>query len=102
MNKRHAIVCRNEVELAEVLGLPARESVEIDVRVRLNEQIIRIVRRKRLTHAQLAKAAGTSRTRVTAILNRNTHDVSTDLLLRIAAALGYTAKLTLVPSKSAA
>jgi hypothetical protein len=35
----------------------------------------------------------TSRTRVTAILNRNTKDISTDLLLRVLYALGYTAKI---------
>ncbi len=29
-----------------------------------------------------------------AILNRNTHDVSTDLMLRIMASLGYRATLT--------
>ena len=39
-------------------------------------------------------ASRTSRTRVTAILNRNTKAVSTDLLLRILYSLGYTAKIT--------
>lgn len=102
MSKRKSIITRTAVELAEVLGLPSHEGIEIEVRARLNDQIIRIVRRKGLTHAQIAKAAGTSRTRVTAILNRNTHEVSTDLLLRIAGALGYTAKFTLVPSRPAA
>jgi plasmid maintenance system antidote protein VapI len=42
----------------------------------------------------VARLAHTSRTRVTAILNRNTKDVSTDLLLRVLYALGYTAKIT--------
>jgi len=32
-------------------------------------------------------------TRVTAILNRNTHDISTDLMLRVLASLGVKAKL---------
>jgi len=36
----------------------------------------------------------TSRSRVTAIMNRNTKDISTDLLLRVLYALGYTAKVT--------
>ena len=60
----------------------------------LNDQIIKIFVRSRLTHVQLAKAAKTSRSRITAILNRNTHQVSTDLLLRILAALGYRARMT--------
>jgi len=33
-------------------------------------------------------------TRITAIMNRNTKDISTDLLLRVLYALGYTAKIT--------
>ena len=52
-----------------------------------------VVREKDLTHAQVARLARTSRTRVTAIMNRNTKDVSTDLLLRELYALGYTAKV---------
>jgi hypothetical protein len=42
--------------------------------------------------------ANTSRSRITAILNRNTHDVSTDLMLRILASLGYRAKLQVIPA----
>jgi hypothetical protein len=53
-----------------------------------------VAARKRLTHAQVARLARTSRTRITAILNSNTKDVSTDLLLRVLYALGYTAKIT--------
>ena len=36
----------------------------------------------------------TSRTRITAIMNRNTQGVSVDLLLRILARLGYRAKIS--------
>ena len=38
--------------------------------------------------------ARTSRTRVTAIMNRKTKNISTDLLLRVLYALGYTAKIS--------
>jgi hypothetical protein len=40
---------------------------------------------------QVAALAGTSRTRITALLNRNTKDISTDLMLRV---LGVSAKIT--------
>jgi len=46
-----------------------------------------------ITHANLAKLASTSRPRVTAILNGNLEGVSTDLLLRILAALGVKVQL---------
>src|SRR6184192_2528781 len=94
MKKSKHIVTRTAAELAQVLGLSAIDAVEIEVRSELNDRIIDIVRRSALTHAQVAKAAKTSRSRVTAILNRDTHDVSTDLLLRIVAALGYRARIT--------
>ena len=47
----------------------------------------------RLTHSDLARLAHTSRTRVTAILNRNTDDISSDLMPRVLASLGVQAKL---------
>src|SRR3954465_879461 len=102
MKKRKSVVTATAAELAKVLGLSPLDGAEIEVRSALNDQIIKIVRRQRLTHAQVAKAAGTSRSRVTAILNRNTHEVSTDLLLRIVASLGYRARVTVYRARSAA
>jgi predicted XRE-type DNA-binding protein len=87
--KSKAIVTRSASQLASALGLTPADAVEIEVRSALNDKIIEIVAKQGLTHAEVAKIAGTSRTRMTAILNRNTHDVSTDLLLRILARLGY-------------
>jgi len=59
----------------------------------LAEQIALETRRAGMTHAQLAQLAGASRPRVTAILNGNLDGVSTDLLLRILAALGVRVRL---------
>jgi predicted XRE-type DNA-binding protein len=93
MKKVKPVVARNARELATVLGLTPAEGLEIEVRSDLNDKIIETVAKKGLTHAQVAQLSGTSRTRVTAILNRNTHDISTDLLLRVLASLGVEAKL---------
>jgi len=93
MKKTKAIVTRNAAELAKTLGLTAADGAEIELRSDLNTKIAHVVARKGLTHAEVARLAGTSRTRVTAILNRNTKDVSTDLLLRVLYALGYRAKI---------
>jgi len=94
MKKTKMVVTRSAGELAKALGLTPADGAEIALRSELNSKIVKIVERQRLTHAQVARLAGTSRTRVTAILNRNTQDVSTDLLLRVLYALGYTAKIT--------
>ncbi|HEV3332435.1 MAG TPA: XRE family transcriptional regulator [Bryobacteraceae bacterium] len=61
-----------------------------------------IVRKHKFTHAEIAKRSETSRTRVTAILNDDLEHVSTDLLIRILASLGYGVKVTVTKSKTAA
>lgn len=91
--RRSAYVARNAAELAEVLGLDRADGIEFAVRSALNTKIIEVIQKRGLTHAQVATLAGTSRTRVTAMINRNTKDISTDLLLRVLGALGVTAKI---------
>jgi predicted XRE-type DNA-binding protein len=93
MKKTKAVVTRTAAGLARALGLTPADGAEIELRSDLNSKIVDVVREKDLTHAQVARLARTSRTRVTAIMNRNTKDVSTDLLLRVLYALGYTAKV---------
>lgn len=93
MKKVKATITRNAKELAEALGLSPAEGIEIEVRSDLNDKIIEVVKKKGLTHAQVAKLAKTSRTRVTALLNRNSKDISTDLMLRILGAIGIQAKI---------
>jgi predicted XRE-type DNA-binding protein len=94
MKKSRVIVTRTAEQLAKALGLTPADGTEIELRSALNSKIIEAVHRKGLTHAQVARLARTSRTRVTAIMNRNTKNISTDLLLRLLYALGYTAKIT--------
>ena len=93
MKKVKPIVARNAKELAKALGLTPADGLEIEIRSDLNNKIIEVVNKRGLTHAQIAKLARTSRTRVTAILNRNTHDISTDLMLRVLASIGVQARL---------
>jgi predicted XRE-type DNA-binding protein len=94
MKKSRAIITRNAADLAKALGLTPADGAEIQLRSNLNSKIVEVVQRKGLTHDQVARLARTSRTRVTAIMNRNTKAISTDLLLRILYALGYTARIT--------
>ena len=93
MKNVRPVVARNARELAKVLGLSLADGMAIEFRSDLNDKIIAVVTKKGLTHAGVARLAHTSRTRVTAILNRNTHDISTDLMLRVLASLGVQAKL---------
>src|SRR5690348_3275909 len=69
------------------------DSFQIRESISLNEKIIEVVNERALAHALVANLAHTSRTRVTAILNRNTHDISMDLMLWVLGSLGVHAKL---------
>lgn len=93
MNKKKEVVTRTAGELAKALKLTPVDGAEIEMRSELNSKIAEEVKRRGLTHAEVARMAQTSRTRVTAILNRNTKDISTDLLLRVLYALGWTARV---------
>ena len=93
MKKVKPVIAHDAKELARVLGLSPAEGMEIQFRSELNDKIIEVVKKKRLTHSDVARLSRTSRTRVTAILNRNTQDISTDLMLRVLASLGVQAKL---------
>ncbi len=94
MKKYKKIVSKTAKQLAMTLGLSKADGVEMEIRSELNDKIIEIVKKENLTHEQVAKLSQASRTRITAILNRNTQTVSTDLLLRILTCLGYRAKIT--------
>jgi predicted XRE-type DNA-binding protein len=102
MKKVKPVVTRNATELARALGLSPVDAVEMEIRQRINRKIIAAVKRSGMTHAEVARVAGTSRTRLTAILNCNTSHVSTDLMLRILASLGYRAKISFTPVPRAA
>ena len=93
MSTNKTLVARNSKELADALGLTEADRAAMEIQFELAEQIALETRRAGLTHAQLAQLAGASRPRVTAILNGNLDGVSTDLLLRILAALGVRVRL---------
>jgi predicted XRE-type DNA-binding protein len=88
MSTKKSVVARSSRELANVLGLSEADRAAIEVQLELAEQIAVELRRTGMTHACLARLAHTSRPRLTAILNGNLDGVSTDLLLRVLAALG--------------
>jgi predicted XRE-type DNA-binding protein len=88
------VMARTADELAEALDLDSTEVLAWDFRIQLVNRIAQEVARRKLTHAQVAKLAGTSRSRMTAILNGGLVDISTDLLLRILASLGVRVRPT--------
>jgi predicted XRE-type DNA-binding protein len=102
MHKLKPTVARTPEELARALGLSSAAAKEWQVQHILLGRLKEITRRQKITHAEIAKRAGTSRTRVTAILNDDIAHVSSDLLIRILASLGYRVKVSVVRSDTAA
>ena len=101
MHKLKPTVARTPEELARALGLSSAAAKEWQVQHILLGRLKEITRRQKITHAEIAKRAGTSRTRVTAILNDDIAHVSSDLLIRILASLGYRVKISVVRSDTA-
>ena len=87
------VTVRTAEELGRALGLSMVDTAEIEFRSELTVALAKIIQAGRPTHADIAKGAGTSRSRVTAIANGNTHGVSTDVLIRVLAATGYRAEI---------
>lgn len=102
MPKVKPIIAKTADQLAAALALPATEAKEWQVQHELAARLKEIARKQKYTHAQIASLSGTSRTRVTAILNGDLEHVSTDLLIRILASLGYRVKVSVVKSPAAA
>jgi predicted XRE-type DNA-binding protein len=94
--KIRPVVTRTAVDLGEALGLSNADTAEMEFRSELTTTLARAIGDGALTHAEIAKRSGTSRTRVTAIANGSTHGISTDVMIRVLSAVGYLAKLKVV------
>jgi predicted XRE-type DNA-binding protein len=92
-NPEKVIRAKTAEDLGGALGLSAAETGEMEFRSELTCALSKIIQNGKYTHAEIAKRAGTSRTRVTAIANGNTQGISTDLLIRVLSATGYRAEL---------
>jgi predicted XRE-type DNA-binding protein len=102
MKKSKPVITRSAAELARAIGLSQADALNMEIRRKINQKIIEAVARSGLTHVEAARLAQTSRSRLTALLNRNTGGISTDLMLKILVALGYRATITFSRNRSAA
>jgi predicted XRE-type DNA-binding protein len=102
MPKIKPVVAKTAEDLADALGLPRVETKEWQLQHALLARLKEITRRQKITHSEIARRAGTSRTRVTSTLNDDLNHVSSDLLIRILASLGYRVKVSVARSDSVA
>jgi predicted XRE-type DNA-binding protein len=102
MPKIKPVIAGTPEDIADALGLPRVAAEQWQFQHVLLARLKEVVRRQKLTHLEIAKLAGTSRTRVTSILNNDLAHVSSDLLIRILASLGYRVRVSVVKSNKAA
>ena len=87
------VTVRSAEALGRALGLSAADTAGMECRSDLTVSLVKIIEAGSFTHAEIAKRAGTSRTRVTAIANGNTQGLLTDVLLCVLATTGYRAEV---------
>jgi predicted XRE-type DNA-binding protein len=102
MKKNSPLTADTPEDLARILGLGDSDAQEWRVQHALFEQLTKAVASSDLTHAEVARRAGSSRSRVTAILNGNLDKVSTDLLVRLLGAIGYRVEVSVSRMEPAA
>jgi predicted XRE-type DNA-binding protein len=102
MPKIKPVIATTPQGIADALGLPRATAEEWQFQYVLLVRLKEIARRQKLTHLEIAKRSGTSRTRITSILNNDLAHVSSDLMIRILASLGYRVKVSVVRSNKAA
>lgn len=93
-NKSKSLTAQTPEELAEILGLHPGVAVEWELRHDITKRICKIAKEKKVKISHLAKAAGTSRARITRILKRQDIGVSLDVLTRILGVLGEKIKVS--------
>ena len=69
--------------LAKQLAIPRRRGLEAVVKARLIAAIVEEIRRRGLTHAELAARSGLPRSAVTGILSGSLQKVTIDRVLRL-------------------
>ena len=102
MSRPKRTIAQTAEELASALDLGWVEAQEWKVQYALLKRLRQVVHQQQLTHAEVARRSGSSRTRVTAILNGNLENVSSDLLIRLLGSLGYRVRVTVSRVESAA
>ena len=89
MNKRRTSPAR----LARQLGIPKSRGLEAVLKAQLIAAIIREIRRRGLTHTQVAARSGLPRSAVTGILSGSLQKVTIDRVLRLLEAVGLEANV---------
>ena len=84
---------QNAADLAESLKLPRERGLVAEVKAKVTKEIIKAIRKEKLTHKEVAELSGVPRSAITGIINGSLQKVSVDRLIRILGTLGKTVEL---------
>jgi predicted XRE-type DNA-binding protein len=73
--------------MAEDLGLTEVDAYIMELKARLYTKSSKLIKASKLTHEEIAKLIGTSRSRINRIANKGENNVSIELLLKLIAVL---------------
>lgn len=74
-------------KMAEDLGLSEVDAYIMELKTKLYSKSSQLIKSSKLTHEQIAKLIGTSRSRINRLANKGENNVSIELLLKLIAVL---------------
>ena len=74
-------------KLADDLGLSEVDAYIMELKAKLYSRSSSLIKSSKLTHEQIAKQIGTSRSRINRIANKGENNVSIELLIKLIAVL---------------
>lgn len=80
-------ISKEAKRMAEDLGISEVDAYIMDLKAKLYTKSSQLIKASKLTHEQIAKQIGTSRSRVNRIANKGENNVSIELLLKLIAVL---------------
>jgi predicted XRE-type DNA-binding protein len=80
-------------KLANMLGISPARGMEAVIKAELISAVLKASEKNRITHAELAKRSGLSRSAVTGILSGSLQKVTIDRVLRLVEAVGLVAEV---------
>jgi predicted XRE-type DNA-binding protein len=80
-------------DLSKKLGISPARGMEAVIKAQLISAVIKVITKEGMTHAELAKRSGLSRSVVTGILSGSLQKVTIDRILRLVEAAGLVAEV---------
>jgi len=80
--------------LADDLGLSDVDAFMMELKAKLYKKSARLIKESELTHEEIAKKTGTSRSRITRLANLGENSVSIEILIKLIATLEGTQAIT--------